>query len=144
MSNYLDFYYYKYEGDSNKKLFFEKILNQLGSDYFSDDVLLQQELIEREDEGCSIIADGLAMPHIVSTSIVRNVVAVVSIPRSFSGWYQKMSVDTAIVLLVKEDNKVDELEEIQNIVKKLSIDKNCEFIRVANVEEIEELLMFRK
>lgn len=144
MSSYLDFHYCTYAGDSNKTKFFEKIIKEIGNNYYLDGVLLREELIERENDGCSIIAEGLAMPHIVSSNITRSVIAVVNIPRSFIKWYQDMTIDTAIIFLVRENNDESELDEVRSIIQKLSIDKNCKLLRVMNVEEIKEMLLLGK
>ena len=106
--------------------------------------MLREELIERENDGCSIIAEGLAMPHIVSRNITRSVIVVVNIPRSFIKWYQDMTIDTAIILLVRENNNESELDEVRSIIQKLSIGKNCKLLRVMSVEEIKEMLLLGK
>lgn len=141
MNNYLDFHHYICEEKESKVQFFDQILKKIGNSYYSDSKLLREELIDRESEGCSIIASGLAMPHIVSENINRNLVAIVRIPGGFPEWCKDMFVDTAIILLVRNDSQSDELETIQRIIKKLSKEENCDFIRMGTMEEIEEMLM---
>lgn len=82
-----------------------------------------EEIISREKIGNTMIAEHVLLPHIQSTNVQKSHIAILRTDSPISYWSEEVSdIRLLIVILLKEQEKIDIMKKIQLFVRSLADD----------------------
>lgn len=90
------------------------------------------EMLELRDLNGNIqIEEGVVLPHIKDTSVQESKIIIVNLEQPIKKWSSKIArVDLIIVLLIKEVEEKDKLEEIVTFMRQLADEEFIEKIKI--------------
>lgn len=101
---------------------------------------LVEKLIHRERQGNSLIAEGLALPHVESSSVANSAFIFIRLEEPLNEWnHQEDSVKGVLFLLLKKEETTENLSKIREIMKALADERVVEGLLSGNQEIMDRL-----
>lgn len=142
MKNYpIEFWLLENLSVSTKEALFETV----AKDCFNKQIVnsserLYSELMAREKDGSTMIAEEFALPHIESEDIQKSALVLVQLGNDSIPWDQGFSAKTIFFLLLKPTEALENKVLLTQLMKKFAYDENLQKLASSSKKDIEKFL----